>query len=171
MAETEIDGDRGEDDDHRGGDDRLGMAQHEPAGRLVNGEEPAADGVPLLRIVTAYGNRVPDPAEPEGPEVRPVHAREHHPQCRVQRHGQQRGHEHREVLGPREGPEKAPLLVDQREDRQERHRDHEQGEEDRRPHLEEGLQANLVEVALAAFALPALELFVGVLHLHDGPIH
>ena len=81
-----------------------------------------------------------------------------------------RGDRHREVLRVGERLEEPALLVDQREDRQEGDRDHEQREEDRRPDLLQRLQADRVEVALAAAGDPLLEPLVGVLDLDDRAV-
>ena len=55
---------------------------------------------------------------------------------------------HGQVLRVGERLEEPALLVHEREDGHERHRDHQQREEDRRPDLLERLEADRVEVAL-----------------------
>ena len=125
----------------------------------------------LLGIVAAHRDLVEQPRDEARPEGDEVHPREEHPERGVEGDGQHRGDEHGQVLGPGQRPEEPALLVHEREDGQERDRDHEEREEDGRPDLEQRLEADRVEVALAAALDPELELLVGVLDLDDGPVH
>ena len=81
-------------------------------------------------------------------------AREEHSHGRVEGDGQERGDRHGQVLGVGQGPEEAPLLVDQGEDRHEGDGDDQEREEDRRTDLEQRLEAAPVEVALRSARLP-----------------
>ena len=53
-AELQVDRDGGDDEEHAHGDGGLGVAQHEPAGPLVDPVQQPADGVLLLRVVLAH---------------------------------------------------------------------------------------------------------------------
>jgi hypothetical protein len=170
VAQAQVDGHGGRDDQDGRGDGGARVPQHRAARRLVDAEEELADGMFLLRVVAADRHLVDDPARPARPEVQPVHAAEHHAQRGIEGEGEAGRDEHRQVLRPRQRPEEPPFLVDQREDREERYRDHQQREEHRGPDFQEGLQTHRVEVALAAAVLPPLELLVGVLHLDDGAV-
>ena len=96
--------------------------------------------------------RQPD-HRPVDPDQEPVHgilvlghdaaAHEQHHQRRHQRHRQQRRRRHGEGLGVGERLEQAAFLRLEREDRQERHGDDQQAEEQRRPDLDRGLDQHL----------------------------
>jgi hypothetical protein len=62
-------------------------------------------------------------------------------------------------------------LIDEREDRQERNRDHQQRKENRGAHLFERFQAHLEKVLLLAALLPQVDLVVRIFHFHDGAVH
>ena len=154
---------RGEDEE-RGRDDLLRVAKDAAADRVVEPEEDLRDGVLLLGVVRPDGDRVDDLlGEPGGEADEPrqesplpvreaeperVHPREEHPHRRVERDGEDGRDGHREVLRPGERREEAPLLVDEREDREERDGDDEEREEDRRADLHQRLEADGVEVPL-----------------------
>ena len=146
------------------------MPQHEAAHRLVDREQDAADRVALLGVVAADRDRAQHAGQQPRPERERVHAREQHAHRRVERDGEDRRDRHREVLRVGERLEEPALLIDQREDRQERDGDHQQREEDRRPDLLQRPQADRVEVALPSALDPFLEALVGVLHLDDGAV-
>ncbi len=171
MAELQVGRDGGRHDEDGRGDGRLGEAQDEPAGRLVDGEEDAADGVLLFRVVAAHRQLVEDPRQPARAEVDEVHPREEHPKGGIEGERQHRGDGQGQVLGPGQGCEEPTLLVHEGEDGQEGDGDDEEREEDRGPDLEQRLEAHLVEVAHPPSVLPELELLVGVLHLDDGAVH
>ena len=111
-----------------------------------------------------------DPGQPARLEREGVHPGEEHPQRRVDGDREHGGDRHGQVLRERERLEEAPLLVDEREDRQEGDGDDQQREEDRRTDLGQRREPHGVEVALAAAGLPVVELVVGVLDLDDGPV-
>ena len=90
-------------------------AQHRLDDRPVDPDQEAVDRILVLRN---------DPA-----------AHEHDHQRRHQRDGQHRRRRHRKGLGEGERAEQPPLLRFQREDRQERHGDDQQAEEQRRADL------------------------------------
>ena len=114
---------------------------------------------------------------PVEPDQEPVHrvavlrddpaAHEQHHQRRHQRHRQQRGRRHGEGLGEGERPEQPALLALQREDRQERHGDDEQAEEQRRPDLARRLDQDLDPRLVGR---RALQMLVGVLDHDDGGV-
>ena len=112
---------------------RLGAAARQSDHRPVDPDQEPVERVPVL------GN---DAA-----------AHEQHHQRRHQRHRQQRRRRHGEGLGVGERLEQPPFLRFQREDRQERHGDDEQAEEQRRPdldgRLDQDLDARLVRAARA----------------------
>ena len=113
------------------------------------------------------GGEARQEARPEGERI---HAREEHAQRRVERDREERREQHREVLRPGERSEEPPLLVDQREDRQEGDGDDQEREEDRRPDLLERREPHGVEVPLPAAELPEVQLVVGVLDLDDRAV-
>ena len=125
----------------------------------------------LLRVVGAHQGVGAELGQPGGLEGEGIHARKQHAQGWIQRDGEQRRQGHGQVLGVGQGLEEAPLLVHQGEDGHEGHGHHQQAEEDRGAHLQQGIQAHLVEVAGTAGTVPLFELLVGVLHLHDGAVH
>jgi hypothetical protein len=137
-AEPEVDR-NGRCDDGDGEHEReRPVPQDEAARRLVDREQHAADRMALLRVVAPDGDRVGHGGERARAKAPRLHAREQHAHGRIERDREQRRDRHREVLRVRERLEETPFLVDQREDRQERDRDHQQREEDRRTHLLEG---------------------------------
>src|SRR3989338_5358876 len=147
------------------------MPEHEAAGGLIELKKRPADRMLLLGIIPADRDRIHKPRKPARLEMDVVHAGKQNAHGRVEGHGQHRGDSHGQILGVGQGFEEPALLVHQGKYRHEGGRDHEQGEEHGRADLLKGLETHLVEVALAACLVPPLELLVGVLHLHDGPIH
>ena len=125
---------------------RLGL-EHAADDRPVDGDQ-----CPVERVA-GLGNDAP--------------AHEDHHQRRHQRHRQDRRRRHRERLGERQRPEQAAFLRFQREDRQERHGDDEQREEQRRADLggclDEDLQSGLV-------GRRTLQVLVRVLDHDDGRV-
>ena len=146
------------------------MPEHPAARRLVDAVQQPADRVPLLGAVGAHEERAGDSRQPARPEIERVHARKEHAHRRIERDGEERRDRHRQILGPRQGAEEAPFLIHQSKDRQERDGNHQQREEDRRPHLEQRLQAHLVEIALAPSGLPELQLVVGIFDFDDRAV-
>jgi hypothetical protein len=68
------------------------------------------------------------------------------------------------------GAKQAPLLVDEGEHRRERHRDHQQREEDARADLEQRLEAHAWKSPWFPSRHPVVDLVVGVLDLDDGAV-
>ena len=107
------------------------MAEDGPADGFVHRKQQAADRVALLWIVASDRDSIHDAIQHTRAEAEILDAGEHHPHRRIERHREDRGDRHREVLRVGERLEEPPLLVDEREHRQERDRDHQQREEDR----------------------------------------
>ncbi len=131
----------------------LGMADDQAARPLVNPMQEMADGMPLLGVVLADEDRRGQPRDWTGPEAKGLDASKQHTHRRIQRHGQQGGNGHGQVLRVGKRLEQPALLVDQREDRHERDRNDQQREEHRRTHFHERIQAHAMEVALLAARL------------------
>ncbi len=132
------------------------VAQHPAADRLVDGEQHAADGMALLGTVAADGDARSRPRRASA-------GRKRNGSMRVKSMrsagssviASTRRDRHREVLRVGERLEEPPLLVDEREDRQERDRDHEEREEDRRARPPSSArEPHLVDVALPAAGDP-----------------
>ena len=171
VTELQVDG------DGRGHDDRcqrngcLRMTQHESTWPLVQPEQHATDGVFLLGVIFPDKYAVHQSCEPTRPHFERLHPREQHAHRRIKRDGQQRRQAYRQRFCVRQRFEESAFLIDKGEHRQKRHRNHQQREEDRRPDLHQGFQANLVKIALSTFFLPAFEFFVGVLDLDNRAVH
>ena len=137
------------------GDHRAAVVDHPADDRRVRAHQHAVDRVAVLA-------EQPPAHEDRGERWR-------------QRHREQRGEPHRVGLGERERLEQPALGALEREDREERHRDHEQREEDRRPDLlhrrdhrgppRRGALGRRRVAPLAA--LPVVELLVDVLDDDD----
>jgi len=103
VPESRVRRHRAGDDQDRDRDRRARVTQDSPARRLVDREEQPADGVLLLRVIPPDRHLVEETGEPARPECDEVHAREQHPQGRIEGEGQARSHEHGKVLGPGQG--------------------------------------------------------------------
>jgi len=86
-------------------------------------------GICVARIVGSDDRVIRQPGERTGPEVEAVHSSEDHAERRIERDREDGGDRHRQILRVCERFEETSLLVDEREDRQERDRDDQQREE------------------------------------------
>src|SRR5262249_18919621 len=89
----------------------------------------------------------------------------------IERDGQDRRHQHREVLGESQRPEEAPFLRLQREDRQERDRDDEQRKETRPADFLYGVHDDGPVINRPAGAFPFFKFLVRLLDHHNGGVH
>ena len=170
RAQAEVDGDGRRHHEHRERDREPAEAEHELDQRMVEPHERAAHGVRVLAVDGPDQHGVGDPAEPAGAEGERLEAREEEPHRGVERDRQHGRDRDREVLGEGERLEEPSLLRLEREDGEERDRDHEQREEARPPHLLHGRDDDIPEVPGPALRLPALELLVRLLDHHDGRV-
>ncbi len=152
-------------------DDHFFPGQGPGHHRLVEADEPAADGVFFFRMDLAHPDGIGQPAEPPGLKGEIVQMGQEQAQGRVQSNGQHRRHQHGEVFGIGQGFEHPALGRLQGQNRQEGHRDDQQGEEAGAGHLFHGLDNDLPVVAQAPAAVPFLQFFMGLLHHHDGGVH
>src|SRR5271157_6387125 len=125
----------------------------------------------FLGIILAYEQVRCRPREPFRFQVEGLKPGKHHAYGRIEGHGKERRDPDRKGFRPCQGGEEPSLLVDQGKDREERHRDDEEREEDRGPHLHERLETYLVKVTFPAVLYPYLYFFIRVFDLDDGAVH
>ena len=169
--EPEPDRDREGDDQHGRGDRQPAEAEDDLHDGVVEAHERAADRVAFLAVDRADQNRVGHAAEPARPERERLEPGEQKPHRRIEGDRQDGRDRHREVLGEGERPEEPSLLRLEREDGEERDRDHQQREEARPAHLLDGPDDHRAEVAGTSGGLPVLELLVGLLDDDDRRVH
>ena len=122
----------------------------------------------LLGMDGPYGNGIGCPAEPERTEVEIFHVRKEKSQGWIQGNRQNRGNDHREVLGIGKRFEEAALLSLERQHGKKRDCDHQQRKETRTRHLLHRPDDDVAIILLAACLLPLLQTLVSLLDDHDG---
>ena len=124
-----------------------------------------------LRVHTPDEDGVDERRQPYRPERERALPRKHDPQRRIERHCKQRRHDDREHCRVRQRLEQPALLRLEGQHGEEGDGDHEQREEACGRHLSDGADDDRLAGAVAAAALPFVQLLVRLLHDNDRPVH
>jgi hypothetical protein len=100
RSQREVGGDADRDEEQGRDDHPLRMFEDESAGRFIDPEEAAADGMPLLCVIGPDQGGGSDSGQPARPKAERLHSHEEHPHGRIEGDSEDRRDGHGQVLRP-----------------------------------------------------------------------